>query len=312
MAEVRKSCFGRPRMMRLLLLVVPLLLVLVGLAAAIDGTLASSGTWTAKQSSASALKDDDYGDDNSGSGGRGDDRDDDSDDRNDNDDNDDNSGHGHGGDDGSGDDRDDDGNGDVARPQIPESELGDITIEIVDEQFVPAEVTIDPGQSVTFINLDDDEHTATGIGFDTGKLNPGDWRTVTFETSGEAPFVCQFHSEMTGMVTVTGDVAASPVASPVASPLALTPVTDDEAAPAAEATVSIVDFAFDAPTLEIAVGTTVTWTNDGQALHTVTGTFADSGVIQSGETFSFTFTEAGTFDYACQLHPQMTGQVVVT
>jgi len=177
---------------------------------------------------------------------------------------------------------------------------------------VPAEVTIDPGQSVTFINLDDDEHTATGIGFDTGKLNPGDWQTVTFETSGEAPFVCQFHSEMTGMVTVTGDVAASPVASPVASPLALTPVTDDGAAPAAEATVSIVDFAFDAPELEIAVGTTVTWTNDGQALHTVTGTFADSGVIQSGETFSFTFTEAGTFDYACQLHPQMTGQVVVT
>lgn len=303
MSEVRKSFFNRPQKMRLLLLAVPLLLVLGGIAAAIDSTLASSGTSTSKQSSASALKDDDDGDDNSGSGGGGNDSDDDSDDRNE----DDNSGHGHGG--------DDDGAGDVARPQIPASELGDVTIEIVDEQFVPAEVTIDPGQSVTFINLDDDEHTATGIGFDTGKLNPGDWRTVTFEKSGEAPFVCQFHSEMTGMVTVTGDVAASPVASPVASPLALTPVANDGgdgATSASEATVSIVDFAFDAPTLEIAVGTTVTWTNDGQALHTVTGTFADSGVIQSGETFSFAFTEAGTFDYACQLHPQMTGQVVVS
>jgi plastocyanin len=268
------------------------------LAVAIDAVRANPAPDGAETSSL-AIKDGDDDDDSSGhgSGHDDDDRDDDS------------SGHGSGGDD---DDDDDDRGGDVARPVIPPADLGDVTIEIVDEQFVPAEVTIDAGQRVTFINLDDDEHTATGIGFDTGKLNPGDWRTVTFETSGEAPFVCQFHSEMTGMVTVTGDVAASPVASPVASPLALTPVTDDAAAPAAEATVSIVDFAFDAPALEIAVGTTVTWTNDGQALHTVTGTFADSGVIQSGETFSFTFTEAGTFDYACQLHPQMTGQVVVT
>ena len=220
---------------------------------------------------------------------------------------DDSSGHGSGGDDH--DDDDDDGQGDVARPVIPPAELGDVVIEIVDEQFVPAEVTVDAGQRITFINLDDDEHTATGIGFDTGTLDPGDWRTVTFERGGESPFTCQFHPEMLGAVTVRGD-AASPVASPVASPLASTPVA--EGGSAAEVTISIVDFAFETADLEIAVGTTVTWVNDGVAVHTVTGQFGDSGVLQPGQSFSFTFNDPGEFEYVCQFHPQMTGQIVVT
>lgn len=79
------------------------------------------------------------------------------------------------------------------------------------------------------------------------------------------------------------------------------------------ATVSIVDFAFDPAQIDVAAGTTVTWTNNGSAPHTVTaddGSF-DSGELAPGESFSFTFDTAGTFAYHCEIHPEMTAAVVV-
>jgi plastocyanin len=80
------------------------------------------------------------------------------------------------------------------------------------------------------------------------------------------------------------------------------------------AAVSIVDFAFEPSSLEVATGTTVTWTNNGQARHTATaddGTF-DSGRLRTGESVSFTFNTPGTFAYHCEVHPEMTGTIVVT
>jgi nitrite reductase (NO-forming) len=67
--------------------------------------------------------------------------------------------------------------------------------------------------------------------------------------------------------------------------------------------------------LEIAVGTTVTWTNDDPGmLHTVTavdGSF-DSGFLDSGESWSYTFTQEGEFEYSCLPHPWMRAKVIVT
>jgi plastocyanin len=80
------------------------------------------------------------------------------------------------------------------------------------------------------------------------------------------------------------------------------------------AAVSIVDFAFQPASLEVAAGTTVTWTNTGQEKHTATaddGTF-DSKNLQPGESFSYTFDTPGTYAYHCEIHPQMTGTIVVT
>jgi plastocyanin len=79
------------------------------------------------------------------------------------------------------------------------------------------------------------------------------------------------------------------------------------------AAVSIVDFAFQPASIEVATGGTVTWTNTGQAPHTVTaddGSF-DSGTLSPGATFSQTFATAGTFTYHCNIHPQMTATVIV-
>lgn len=71
--------------------------------------------------------------------------------------------------------------------------------------------------------------------------------------------------------------------------------------------------------VNVAVGTTVTWSNDDTAAHTVTsgnisaghnGLF-DSSLFMSGATFEFTFTDAGTYDYFCMVHPWMNGLVKV-
>jgi plastocyanin len=79
--------------------------------------------------------------------------------------------------------------------------------------------------------------------------------------------------------------------------------------------VSIVDFAFTPKTITVPVGTTVRWTNNGNAPHTVTSTSSpkafDSGTLNSGDTFQHTFTTAGQFPYRCNIHPSMTGTVIV-
>ena len=70
--------------------------------------------------------------------------------------------------------------------------------------------------------------------------------------------------------------------------------------------------------LEIIAGDTVSWSNDDTAAHTVTsknsdgpdGVF-DSSLFMAGNTFDFTFDEAGTYSYFCMVHPWMTGEIIV-
>ena len=114
---------------------------------------------------------------------------------------------------------------------------------------------------------------------------------------------------------LTGTGAATPAVTPAASPVAV----EEEAvvAPqgeAGEVQVAIANFAFDPPTLEIPIGTTVTWTNNDSAPHTATSSDGvwDSGILNTGDTFSYTFDQAGTFNYICSVHPNMTAQIVVT
>ena len=113
----------------------------------------------------------------------------------------------------------------------------------------------------------------------------------------------------------TGDTATTAAAgTPAVTETEAATETVTEAATTEEVAVNIVDFAFTPQVLEIPVGTTVTWTNSDTSQHTATannGAF-DSGILAQGDTFSFTFTEPGTFDYICSLHPNMTGQIVVT
>ncbi len=80
-------------------------------------------------------------------------------------------------------------------------------------------------------------------------------------------------------------------------------------------TVTVQNFAFNPVTITISKGQTVTWTNMDNVPHTVTSTTGvfDSGSISSGQTFSYTFNNAGTFEYSCTIHPSIPhGTVIVT
>ena len=58
----------------------------------------------------------------------------------------------------------------------------------------------------------------------------------------------------------------------------------------------------------------ITWSNDDPGMiHTVTsadGLF-DSGFLNEGDTWSYTFDEPGEFEYLCTPHPWMRAKIVV-
>ena len=79
------------------------------------------------------------------------------------------------------------------------------------------------------------------------------------------------------------------------------------------ASVAIDNFAFMPATLEVASGSSVTWTNADKSPHTVTaddGQFTSDNITADG-TFSFTFETPGTFPYHCAIHPNMKASITV-
>lgn len=81
---------------------------------------------------------------------------------------------------------------------------------------------------------------------------------------------------------------------------------------AVEQEVAIIDFTFTPANITIEEGTTVVWTNLDTVDHTVTGDLFTSDVLESGDSFSYTFEQEGSYDYFCSIHPQMTGSITVT
>jgi len=79
------------------------------------------------------------------------------------------------------------------------------------------------------------------------------------------------------------------------------------------AEVKIDNFSFGPQSITVAAGTIVTWKNRDDIPHTVVSTDGvfKSHVLDTDETFSFTFDKTGTFPYFCSIHPKMTGTVVV-
>lgn len=77
--------------------------------------------------------------------------------------------------------------------------------------------------------------------------------------------------------------------------------------------IAIDNFKFGVVSLEIAAGTTVTWTNRDDVPHTVVSSTKvfKSPPLDTGGAFSYTFKSAGTFEYYCSMHPRMTGKIVV-
>jgi plastocyanin len=120
-----------------------------------------------------------------------------------------------------------------------------------------------------------------------------------------------------GVALLANSASSAPARSPAAAvaPRSATPVAAIAPSASAAKHVMIQGYAYSPAALTVAVGDTVTWTNMDQAPHTVTVTsgpvkFA-SPTLQKGQSFTYTFTKPGTYQYYCAVHPDMTGTVTV-
>jgi len=195
-------------------------------------------------------------------------------------------------------------------------------VTLIDESYQPPSLEVAVGASVTWENIDgDDDHTVTSTDgtFNSGVLPAGTVFEHTFDAPGTYPYFCAIHPEMIGTITVVGDAPVPSATAAVESPSPAESPATANATPAVDATavepamVSIIDLTFEPATIEVEPGATVTWANDDGVPHTVTAREEDfnSGVLPSGGSFSQTFSEPGTFEYFCAIHPSMTGTVVV-
>ena len=84
---------------------------------------------------------------------------------------------------------------------------GGSAVKIVDFKYDPDPLEVEAGTAVKFTNEDDAAHTATSSGdvpkdFDTGNLEKGDSKEVTFDEAGSYTYICDIHNYMKGTVDV--------------------------------------------------------------------------------------------------------------
>ena len=79
------------------------------------------------------------------------------------------------------------------------------SVSIVNSSYQPGTVSIKTGQSVTWTNNDDRDHTVAGTdgSFSSGNLKPGQTFTHRFTKAGTYSYGCKLHPRMRGSVTVT-------------------------------------------------------------------------------------------------------------
>ncbi len=147
----------------------------------------------------------------------------------------------------------------------------------------------------------------------TLSLHATNANNATLQSSSRGTGETRYGFEFTIPVTLSryfGDPEPGP---PAAMPPAQEPGAQAAAGGRDTVTAAVQDFLFRPGRIEIAAGTTIVWTNDGQVMHTVSaedGSF-DSGAIEPGERRGLTFSRVGTFPFHCTPHPFMRGLIVV-
>jgi len=174
---------------------------------------------------------------------------------------------------------------------------------------------------------------ATGFAWDLAgqgaftRHTAGPRATVSFATPGTHTVAMRFTAGgQARLAVLTVTVAPRPVARARPRPPAR-PRSQPRSRPASAAGLSgtvtahiagdpgvtIADFHFTPASTTIHAGDTITWSNSGPSSHTATasnGSF-NTGVLKKGQRASHTFTQPGTYAYACQIHPFMHGTVTV-
>jgi plastocyanin len=123
---------------------------------------------------------------------------------------------------------------------------------------------------------------------------------------------------MSAIACGSGGPSSTPAPSPAPAPSPSPSPAPPPVGSAASVTIPVGaerlgDRAFVPGSLDVAVGTTVTWVNTDAVAHTSTSDAEgwSSGIVSPGGQFSSTFQTAGRFPYHCSIHPSMVGTVVV-
>jgi plastocyanin len=216
-------------------------------------------------------------------------------------------------------------------PAFPVVNQGDtIVFTLIDNDTVAHDLVIGPPYNIdinaTVPGLVND---LTGQTFTTNATNnspgvvvngtPGNvTATYTFvaKYAGVFEFVCTYHAQvgMIGYLTVLPNAAFGTKASAGHSGSSGGSTVTVSMVPGSGSNTSIGKaYAPDPLTVVVGVNSTIMWVNNDNAPHTVTANDAsfDSGNVAQGQSFTFTFTTPGTYQYHCVYHPWMTGTVIV-
>ncbi|MFZ8908687.1 MAG: cupredoxin domain-containing protein [Nitrosopumilaceae archaeon] len=196
----------------------------------------------------------------------------------------------------------------LAGPIYPITILKNSAVE-GNPDYDPDVAYVPHGFVVEWINEDTFAHTVTssedvGETFDSGLINEGEsYRLDTNELDlGEYEYFCIVHPWMVSKLIIEEPKEPVTVSMPEGAGI------QQEG-----------QIYYDPEVIQITSGTTVIWTNDDSAAHTVTSGTAqggptglfDSGMVMAGDSFEFAFISAGNVDYYCVVHPWMVGTVEV-
>jgi amicyanin len=117
-----------------------------------------------------------------------------------------------------------------------------------------------------------------------------------------------------GANTMRSAIVAAALGAATAAVLAAVVLPGHAQSAAPAGAVSIDNFTFTPPSLSVKAGTTVTWINRDDIPHGIASAnnaFTKSKALDTDDSYSFTFTTPGTYQYFCYVHPHMTGTIVV-
>ena len=175
--------------------------------------------------------------------------------------------------------------------------------------YEPDVAIVPQGHVIEWTNADALPHTVTssadmGDTFDSGMIGAGEIYTLDTNDleAGEYEYLCMVHPWMVATIIIEAPAEPTKVSIPVGAAIP----ADGQ-------------LYYDPTVLDVSVGTTVLWDNVDNTMHTATSGTPDSGadgvfdsdILSAGDTYEFTFTDAGSFDYYCILHPWMIGTVNV-
>ena len=175
--------------------------------------------------------------------------------------------------------------------------------------YSPDTAIVTQGDIVEWVNADVAPHTVTsaedyGETFDSSLISAGEiftLDTINLEI-GEYEYLCIVHPWMISTLVVEAPKEATKIVIPEGAA-----IPEDG------------KIFYDPEIINVSTGTTVEWINEDAAMHTATSgspTYGadeifDSQILNLGDTYQFTFSEVGNYDYYCILHPWMLGTINV-